>query len=116
MRAETITCLRNSGAECRERRDNAILARPDRTKVGPGTGDETATDVHAAIEPTTWTEHLCRVREAHCVSLRDSEFAPLSFSEHKHRREKIVVTFHDGNRLQFVYRMYPCRANFRFSD
>lgn len=108
LRADTITCLRNSGAERRERRDNAILARPGRTKAGTGTRDEVAT-VNAANELTTGTEYLRRVRKAHCVSLRDSEFASLFLSEH--RREKIVV--HDS-RLQLVYWMYPFVRIFTF--
>lgn len=68
--ADTITCLRNSGAQRSERRDNALLARPGRTEAGPGAGDQAAAVVDAANEPSTRTEHLCRVREAHRVSSR----------------------------------------------
>lgn len=72
LHADTITCLRNSGAKYRERRDNAILARPGRTEARPGAGNEAADAVDAANELTARTEHLCRVRKAHRVSLRDS--------------------------------------------
>lgn len=72
LHADTITCLRNSGAKYRQRRDNAILARPGRTEARPGAGNEAADAIDAANELTTRTEHLCRVRKAHRVSLRDS--------------------------------------------
>lgn len=72
LHVDTITCLRNSGAKYRERRDNAILARPGRTEARSGTGNEAADTIDAANKLTTRTEHLCRVRKAHRVSLRDS--------------------------------------------
>lgn len=70
LHADTITCLRNSGAQCSKRRDNAVLASLDRTEAGPGAGNEAAVIVDAANEPSTRTKHLCRVREAHRVSSR----------------------------------------------
>ena len=70
VHAGTITSLRNSGANCAERRDYAVLTGPDRTEASLGTGNQAAATVHAAVEPSTWTEHLCRMREAHRVSWR----------------------------------------------
>lgn len=81
LHADTITCLRNSGAKYRERRDNAILARLGRTEARPGTGNKAADAIDAANELTTRTEHLCRVRKAHRVSLRDSECASFIFRD-----------------------------------
>lgn len=86
LHAHTITCLRNSGAKYRERRDNAVLARLGRTEASPGTGNEAAT-VDAADKLATRTEHLCRVREAHRVSLHDPGRV-LLFSENRYRREE----------------------------
>lgn len=77
LHAETITCLRNSGANCYERRDNAIVACLGGTEASVGAGNENATSVDAAIEPSTRTEHLCRVREAHRVSSTQAERYPL---------------------------------------
>lgn len=71
LHADTITCLRNSGAKYRERRDNAIFASPGRTEARPSTGNKAADAIDAANELATRTEHLCRVRKAHRVSLRD---------------------------------------------
>lgn len=69
LHADTITCLRNSGAGCSERRDNAIVARLRRIKAGPGAGNK-APAVNTANKSSTRTEHLCRMRETHRVSSR----------------------------------------------
>jgi len=81
LHADTITCLRNSGAKCRERRNNAILARPGRTEARSGAGNEATDTIDAANESTTRTEHLCRMRKAHRVSLRTRDAFWFLFSE-----------------------------------
>lgn len=78
----SITYLRNSGTKHRQWRDNAVLARPGKTAAGPSTGNEAAA-LDATNEPTTRTEHLCRVREAHRVSLCKSNVLFLFSAGHR---------------------------------
>lgn len=78
VHAGTITSLRNSGANCAERRDYAVFAGPGRTEASLGTRNQAAATIDAAIKSSTWTEHLCRMREAHRVSSRRGASSPRS--------------------------------------
>ena len=121
MHAGTITSLRNSGANCAERRDYAVLAGPGRTEASLGAWNEAALPtVHAAIEPTTWTERLCRMREAHRVSsrreARRSSRSLLSFFQrHQERGEKKKRKRKRKGRLDDIFRI-SIRETFPYFD
>lgn len=111
LHAHTITCLRNSGAKYRERRDNAVLARPRRTEASSSTGNETAA-VNAADKFTTRTKHLCWVREAHCVSLHDPGrisqsacffyFQKINIGERKVVVPVVPIAFYENNHFRLA--------------
>ncbi|KAF3427769.1 hypothetical protein E2986_11123 [Frieseomelitta varia] len=79
VHAGTITSLRNSGANCAERRDYAVFTGSGRTEASLGTGNQAAATVHAAVKPSTWTEHLCRMREAHRAPTSNNLIGPKPF-------------------------------------